>query len=74
MRGLTGRAPSCAACGVWKGRLFERRTFGPGPPLFSAGLAAEGETIVTGLNHLDRGYEGLDEKLACLGADIRRID
>ena len=45
-----------------------------GAALVLAGLAAEGETIVSGLRHLDRGYEGLDEKLACLGADIRRMD
>ena len=37
-----------------------------------AGLAAEGETVVGDIHHIDRGYEGLDEKLSALGADIRR--
>ncbi|MFZ9739896.1 MAG: UDP-N-acetylglucosamine 1-carboxyvinyltransferase [Prochlorotrichaceae cyanobacterium] len=41
--------------------------------LVLAGLAAEGCTIVTGLQHLDRGYEHLDQKLLKLGARIRRI-
>ncbi len=44
-----------------------------GAALVLAGLAARGETIVTGLNHLDRGYEALDRKLAQLGAHIRRV-
>lgn len=40
--------------------------------LVLAGLAAEGETIVNRVYHLDRGYELLPEKLAACGADIRR--
>ena len=41
--------------------------------LVLAGLAAEGETIVNRVYHLDRGYERLEEKLAACGADIERI-
>ncbi|MBT0668772.1 UDP-N-acetylglucosamine 1-carboxyvinyltransferase [Novosphingobium profundi] len=41
--------------------------------LVIAGLAAEGETRVHRLYHLDRGYERLEEKLALLGAQIERI-
>jgi len=41
--------------------------------LILAGLAAEGVTEVSRVYHLDRGYEGLDKKLAKLGADIRRV-
>lgn len=40
--------------------------------LVLAGLAAEGETIVNRVYHLDRGYERLEEKLAACGADIER--
>ncbi|MDE6432318.1 MAG: UDP-N-acetylglucosamine 1-carboxyvinyltransferase [Opitutales bacterium] len=40
--------------------------------LFLAGLCAEGETIVSRVYHLDRGYERFDEKLRSLGADITR--
>jgi UDP-N-acetylglucosamine 1-carboxyvinyltransferase len=41
--------------------------------LVIAGLAAEGETIVNRIYHLDRGYERLEEKLAACGAEIERI-
>lgn len=41
--------------------------------LILAGLAAEGETIVNRVYHLDRGYEKLEEKLKGVGADIERI-
>ena len=41
--------------------------------LVLAGLAAEGETMVNRVYHLDRGYERLEEKLAACGADIERI-
>ncbi|MFC4725322.1 UDP-N-acetylglucosamine 1-carboxyvinyltransferase [Glycocaulis abyssi] len=40
--------------------------------LVIAGLAAEGETIVSRVYHLDRGFERLEEKLSACGADIRR--
>jgi UDP-N-acetylglucosamine 1-carboxyvinyltransferase len=41
--------------------------------LVLAGLAAEGETTVARVYHLDRGYERLVEKLQAVGADIERI-
>lgn len=41
--------------------------------LVIAGLAAEGETIVDRIYHLDRGYERMEEKLRALGANIQRI-
>ena len=41
--------------------------------LIIAGLAAEGETCVHRVYHLDRGYERLEEKLALIGADVERI-
>ena len=40
--------------------------------LVLAGLCAKGTTRVFGLEHLDRGYERLDEKLRALGADVAR--
>jgi UDP-N-acetylglucosamine 1-carboxyvinyltransferase len=42
--------------------------------LILAGLAAEGETEVHRVYHLDRGYERLEEKLQAVGADIERVD
>ncbi len=41
--------------------------------LIIAGLAAEGETQVNRVYHLDRGYERLEEKLSAAGADIERV-
>ncbi|MEP6339718.1 UDP-N-acetylglucosamine 1-carboxyvinyltransferase, partial [Parasphingorhabdus sp.] len=41
--------------------------------LVIAALAAEGETQLQRIYHLDRGYERLEEKLAAVGADIERI-
>ena len=41
--------------------------------LVIAGMAAEGETTVGRVYHLDRGFERLEEKLGACGADIRRI-
>ena len=40
--------------------------------LILAGLAAEGETIVERIYHVDRGYERIEEKFSMLGADIKR--
>ena len=38
-----------------------------------AGLAAQGETQITNLENLDRGYDRLEEKLTGLGASVRRV-
>jgi UDP-N-acetylglucosamine 1-carboxyvinyltransferase len=42
--------------------------------LILAGLAAEGETHISRVYHIDRGYERIEEKLANLGATVRRED
>jgi UDP-N-acetylglucosamine 1-carboxyvinyltransferase len=41
--------------------------------LVLAGLAAEGETLVSRIYHLDRGFDRLEEKLSRVGADIARV-
>jgi len=41
--------------------------------LILAGLAAEGETVVNRVYHIDRGYECIEEKFHKLGADIVRL-
>lgn len=51
-------------------RAFDVRA---GAALVLAGLAANGETTINDIYHLDRGYEGLDRKLTELGAAIRRV-
>ena len=41
--------------------------------LILAGLAAEGDTVVNRVYHLDRGYEHVEEKLGAVGAKIERV-
>jgi len=41
--------------------------------LILAGLAAQGETVINRVYHLDRGYERVEEKLAACGANIERL-
>jgi UDP-N-acetylglucosamine 1-carboxyvinyltransferase len=42
--------------------------------LVIAGLVAQGETVIDRIYHLDRGYERIEEKLARLGASVRRVN
>ena len=41
--------------------------------LILAGLAAEGETWVQRIYHLDRGYDSFEKKLQALGAEVERL-
>lgn len=43
-----------------------------GAALVCAALGADGETVISGVGHIDRGYERIEERLAALGADIAR--
>jgi len=45
-----------------------------GAALVVAGLAADGETSLTGVQHIDRGYDDLVGRLASLGADVERVN
>ena len=45
-----------------------------GAALIVAALAAQGESAISGIEHLDRGYEGMVEKLRQAGADVTRAD
>ena len=44
-----------------------------GAAMVIAGLVADGETIIGNIKHIDRGYEFLEDKLASLGAQIKRV-
>ncbi|MBQ8960163.1 MAG: UDP-N-acetylglucosamine 1-carboxyvinyltransferase [Ruminococcus sp.] len=44
-----------------------------GAAMVAAALSAEGETVITELHHIDRGYEKIEEAAASLGGDIRRV-
>ena len=41
--------------------------------LVIAALVANGETLIDRIYHLDRGYERIEEKLARLGANVKRV-
>ena len=43
-----------------------------GAAMVVAGLAAEGETVISGVGHIDRGYDDLVGRLRAVGADITR--
>ena len=45
-----------------------------GMTMVIAALAATGKTTITGVEHIDRGYERLEERLKNIGADIKRVD
>ena len=45
-----------------------------GAALVLAGLAAENETTILRVYHIDRGYEHIEKKLTKVGADITRIE
>jgi len=44
-----------------------------GAGLVLAGLTADNQTVVSRIYHIDRGYDGMEKKLASVGANIRRI-
>ncbi|MNL71254.1 UDP-N-acetylglucosamine 1-carboxyvinyltransferase [compost metagenome] len=44
-----------------------------GAAMILAGLVGRGETVISGLHHIDRGYEHIEAKLTAVGARISRI-
>ncbi len=43
-----------------------------GAALMTAALAAQGETVITGIHHIDRGYETIEKVLTSVGARVKR--
>ncbi|CFX63146.1 UDP-N-acetylglucosamine 1-carboxyvinyltransferase [Syntrophomonas zehnderi OL-4] len=58
--------------GELEGAIVESTDLRAGAALILAGLWAAGETEISRLDHIDRGYENIHEKLKRLGADIER--
>jgi len=56
------------------GAYVEASDLRAGAALVTAGLIAEGVSVIGNLQHIDRGYEGLESKLRDLGADIIRVE
>lgn len=57
-----------------RGRLLETPDIRAGMALVVAALASKGESIINQAELIERGYEGVVEKLKALGADIRRVE
>lgn len=62
-------------CGVSRlhGASLRSTDLRGGAALVVAALAAEGESTVMGVSHIDRGYERLEQSLSAIGADITRV-
>ena len=56
------------------GAFLEAEDLRGGASLVLAALSAEGKSTITGINHLRRGYDHLEEKLRSLGADIKTLE
>lgn len=57
-----------------KGKPVSSCDIRAGATMVLAALAAHGETVISDIKYIDRGYERLDEKLRALGADIEKVD
>ena len=70
---VSGRAAFVQGVPGLHGMRTEARDLRGGAALVLAGLCARGETLVSGVHLIDRGYERMEQDLARLGADIRRV-
>ncbi|MGI6128639.1 MAG: UDP-N-acetylglucosamine 1-carboxyvinyltransferase [bacterium] len=70
---IEGRAAVIRGMKRLSGAAVEASDLRAGAALVLAGLAAEGQTVVDHIYHIDRGYEGLEHKLAALGAKVQRL-
>lgn len=70
---LNGHVAVCHGVPQLKGAPVMATDLRASASLVLAGLAAEGETIVDRVYHIDRGYECIEEKLSQLGAQIKRV-
>ena len=59
---------------VLQGMEMEIPDLRAGASLILASLIARGKSELTGIEHVDRGYENLDGRLRLLGADIKRVN
>lgn len=69
---INGRIAHINGVPSLSGTRIEATDLRAGAAMVIAGLAAEGETRISGIHYIERGYERLEEKLRSLGAEIRR--
>lgn len=70
---VEGKSALIEGVGLLTGCEVRATDLRAGAALILAGLVAEGETTVTDIYHIDRGYVEIENKLKALGADIRRV-
>ena len=69
---VSGQEARIEGCQNLRGATVEARELRGGAALMLAGLAADGETILTGSAYIDRGYERICEDMISLGGRIER--
>ncbi len=70
---VDGRAATVEGPTPLKGARLQASDLRASASLVLAGLAAQGETVIDRVYHIDRGYEKIEAKLRAVGADIERI-
>lgn len=65
--------PWCAGVDLLSGAPLMATDLRASAALVIAALAADGESTVDRIYHLDRGYEKMEQKLSSLGAKIKRV-
>ncbi len=70
---LEGRTAIIKGVSKLTGARVHARDLRGGAAMVLAGLAAEGETVISDIKHIDRGYERIEDKLMGAGAVIKRI-
>lgn len=70
---VDGRLAAVTGCNYIQGASVEAQDLRGGAALVIAGLSAIGYTTISGIEHIDRGYERIEETFAGLGASIKRI-
>ncbi len=71
---IQGRTAIIRGVDRLQGAKLEARDLRGGAALVIAGLQAEGETIISGVNYIDRGYERMEQVLSSVGAQISRVE
>lgn len=71
---VDGRVAVVSAVPRLHGNAVRASDLRGGAALAVAALGADGESVLTGLEHIDRGYERLESDLSGLGAQIKRMD
>lgn len=71
---VEGRSAIIEGCKKLTGAQVKATDLRAGAALVIAGLAAEGSTEITDIEHIERGYMNIDEKLASLGANIKKLE